>query len=200
MFGLHRSAFCGPLAIVLAATTAGAQAEVLKFHAALDGKYGPEPTGSAATGDAIIHVDTVTQRVSIDLAVDGITIDGLWDTLVEAPVGPIHFHKYATAAGGDSVLALPLPFGTNYRATSHGLHVGMQNYHYTAGSTLVKSTLSFEDFVAGMKNGLIVLNVHTDKFNPGEISGIVVAGAAADVRSGSPQAAREGQASLHDHR
>jgi len=50
----------------------------------------------------------------------------------------------------------------------------MKNYDYVAGVTLVKSTLSFDDFVAGMKSGLIVLNVHTDQFNPGEISGLVV--------------------------
>jgi hypothetical protein len=39
---------------------------------------------------------------------------------------------------------------------------------------LLKSKLSFDDFVAGMKSDLIVLDVHTDKFNPGEISGLVV--------------------------
>jgi len=118
----------------------------------------------------------VTHRVSVDLDVNGITIDDLWDTLVRAPIGPIHFHKYANAAGGDSVLALPLPFGSDYHATKWGLKVRMRNYDYVAGAALVKSTLSFDDFVAGMKNGLIVLNVHTDQFNPGEISGLVVPG------------------------
>src|SRR5205085_11473463 len=88
-------------ASVAAATPAAASAEVLKFHVALDGKSGPEPTGSPATGTAKVRVDTVTHRVSVDLDVSGITIDDLWDTLVKAPVGPIHFHKYATAAGGD---------------------------------------------------------------------------------------------------
>jgi hypothetical protein len=156
------------------AMPAAASAEVLKFHVALDGHYGPEPTGSPATGTAKVQVDTVTHRVSVDLDVNGITIDDLWDTLVRAPIGPIHFHKYANAAGGDSVLALPLPFGPNYHAEKWGLKVRMKNYDYVAGVTLVKSTLSFDDFVAGMKSGLIVLNVHTDQFNPGEISGLVV--------------------------
>ena len=50
----------------------------------------------------------------------------------------------------------------------------MKDYDYVAGAALLKSTLSFDDFVAGMKGGLIVLNIHTDKYNPGEISGLVV--------------------------
>lgn len=153
--------------------SAPAQAEILKFHAVLDGKYGAEPTGSAAKGRARVRIDTRTRLVSVDLDVEGITIDDLWDKLVAAPIGPIHFHKYATVAGGDSVLALPLPYGSDYRATPKGLHVTMKDYDYAAGAALLKSTLSFDDFVAAMKGGLIVLNVHTDKFNPGEISGLV---------------------------
>ena len=106
--------------------------------------------------------------------VKGITVDQLWDKLVAAPIGPIHFHKYATAAGGGSVLALPLAYGPDYRKTSSGIRVKMRNYDYVAGAKIVNSTLSFDDFVAGMKSGLIILNVHTDKHNPGEISGLVV--------------------------
>ncbi len=161
-------------ALAVVATPLPASAKILKFHAALDGKYGPDPTGSAATGRATIRVDTVTRRVSVDLKVAGIQVDDLWDKLVAAPIGPIHFHKYATAAGGDSVLALPLPYGANYHARPAGLRVTMKDYDYVTGAALLKSTLSFDDFVAGMGSGLIVLNVHTDKFNPGEISGLVV--------------------------
>jgi hypothetical protein len=164
-------------ALILAAAVsaaAPAEAKTLSFHAALDGKSGPEPTGSAATGKAKIKVDTDRKRVSVDMDVDGIMIPQLWAKLVAAPIGPIHFHKYASAAGGPSVLVLPLPFGATYRATPRGLHVKMVNYDYAAGAKLLGSTLSFEDFVAAMRSGLVVLNVHTDRFNPGEISGKVV--------------------------
>ncbi len=171
-----RAAFAVAASIAaVSLSPAPAHAEVLKFHAVLDGRYGAEPTGSAATGRAKIRIDTRTRLVSVDLDVQGITVDDLWDKLVAAPIGPIHFHKYATAAGGDSVLALPLPYGPNYRATPKGLHVTMKDYDYAAGAALLKSTLSFDDFVKSMKGGLIVLNVHSDKFNPGEISGLVTA-------------------------
>lgn len=164
--------------VVLGAGLGGghAQAEVLAFHATLDGKYGANPTNSAATGKARVAVDTVRRRVSVDIRLDGITIEALADALVAAPIGPIHLHKYATLEGGDSVLAVPVPYGADYRVTRTGLRVIMKAYDYDAGARLLKSTLTFEDFVAAMRSGLIVLNVHTDAFNPGEISGRVALG------------------------
>ena len=163
-------------AAVAALAAAPAHAKILKFNAALDGKYGDAPTGSAATGKARIRVDTERRRVSVDLDVVGIAPAALWKKLVAAPIGPIHFHKYASAAGGDSVLVLPLPYGAAYRATRRGLHVTMKEYDYAAGARLLKSTLSFEEFVAAMKSGLVILNVHTEAHNPGEISGKVAEG------------------------
>ena len=160
-------------AVFALSLAAPAQAETLAFKASLDGKYGAEPTGSAATGKAKIKVDTARRRVSVDLAVDGITREALWDKLVAAPIGPVHFHKYATPAGGDSVLVLPLPYGADYQPTKRGFRVTMKDYDYEAGAKLLKSTLSFDDFVAAMRSGLVILNVHTDAFNPGEISGRV---------------------------
>jgi hypothetical protein len=164
------------LAATAALAAAPAEARIMTFHAALDGKTGPDPTGSDATGRARIRVDTDRRLVSVDMNVEGITIPQLWAKLVARPIGPIHFHKYASAeAGSASVLVLPLPYGPNYRPTPHGIHVKMANYDYAAGAKLLDSTLSFDDFVAAMKSGLVILNVHTDKFNPGEISGKVIA-------------------------
>jgi hypothetical protein len=162
------------LAGAAAAVAAPAQAEVLKFHADLDGKYGTGPTGSAATGHAQVRIDTVTHRVSVDLHVAGITVDQLWDKLVAKPIGPIHFHNYTSSGGPGSALALPLPYGVAYHRKRDGIHVVMNDFDYAADAALVNSKLSFDEFLAGMKNGLIVLNVHTNKFNPGEISGLVV--------------------------
>jgi hypothetical protein len=169
------------IAGILIALAAGlgavpAQAEILTFQAKLDGKYGDAPTGSAATGSARIKVDTERRRVSVDMVVDGITTEALWDKLVAGPIGPIHFHKYATPAGGDSVLVLPVAFGPGYTSTKGGMRVAMKDYDYSAGAALLKSTLTFDEFVAAMRGGLVILNVHTDAFNPGEISGRVTEG------------------------
>lgn len=175
-----RTRFVLAAAIMAAATLpTPVQAKILKYHVALNGQYGSSPTGSTAIGHATVHVDTVTRRVSVDLDVAGITIDDLWDKLVAAPIGPIHFHEYGSAMSGgtmssSSMLVLPLPFGPAYRPTRAGLHVTMKDFDYASDAALVQSTLSFDDFVAAINKGLIVLNVHTDKFNPGEISGLVV--------------------------
>ena len=168
------------LAIAAVGSATPAQAKILTFNVALDGKYGSDPTGSAATGKAQIKVDTERRTISLDLAVEGITPDALWDRLVAAPIGPVHLHKYATAAGGDSVLVVPFPYGPDYKAVGSGMRVITKPYDYAAGAALLKSTLSFEDFVAAIRGGLIVLNVHTDAFNPGEISGRVGGGSHPD--------------------
>lgn len=164
------------LAAAMTVPASSAQAEVLTFHAKLDGKYGAAPTGSAATGVARVDVDTKTRRVSMDLKVKGITADALWDKLVAAPIGPVHLHKYASPGAASSVLVVPFPYGPNYRPTKTGMNLTVAGYDYAAGAKLVNSDLTFDDFVAAMRSGLIVLNIHTDAFNPGEISGTLTDG------------------------
>jgi len=153
------------------AAWAPAGAEILHFRAVLTGKAEPDNTGSNATAEARVRVDTVRQLVSVRMAVHGITIDQLWKKLVAAPIGPVHFHEYKD--DGSVVLALPLPYGPTYHSTRDGFRIVSRDYDYAAGAQLLGSTLSFEDFVAAMKASKVILNVHTDKFNPGEIGGKV---------------------------
>ena len=164
--------------VALLAMTGTAQAETLRFHATLGGKAEPTTTNSTATGTARIRVDTVTQRVSVDLTIKGIKVDALWSRLVKGPIGPIHFHEYVAQPGkpDDVVLVLPVPYGATYQATRDGFRVRMKDYDYTAGAKLLESTASFEHFIAAMRGGHVVLNVHTNRFTDGEISGLVAAG------------------------
>lgn len=154
---------------------APAAAKTIKFTASLSGIEQPTATGSTATGLAQVKVDLDRKSVAVSLTIDGITREGLWDRLVAAPIGPIHFHKYGSHNhnGGDVVLVLPVPYGPAYRATRDGFRVSMPSTSYAAGAKLLNSTLSFDDFVSAMKSGHVVLNVHTDAFNDGEISGTV---------------------------
>ncbi|MDH7975270.1 CHRD domain-containing protein [Sphingomonas sp. AR_OL41] len=166
---------CGLLATL--ATTSAAQAEHLRFRATLAGTAAPTATGSPATGRATIRVDTATQRVSVDLTITGLGVDALWDRLVKGPIGPIHFHEYVARAGqpDDVVLVLPLPYGPTYRPTRHGFRVRMKDYDYAAGAKLLGSTATFAHFVTALRDGHVILNVHTDRFTDGEISGTVAA-------------------------
>jgi hypothetical protein len=185
---MGRFGMAGLLIFAAAFCAVPAQAELLAFDVALDGKYGAVPTGSAATGKARVEVDTERQKISMEMTIAGITRDGLWDRLVSAPIGPVHLHKYATAAGGDSVLVLPVPYGAAYQATADGMQITVKDYDYAVGAQLLKSTLPFDEFVTALRTGLIVLNVHTDAFNAGEISGRVGEGHG-PIQPGAP----------HDH-
>ena len=167
-----RFSACLAIAAFALLGTSPAAAATLRFHATLSGKAEPDNTGSDATAEAKVKVDTVRKLVSVRMAVHGITPDQLWKKLVASPIGPVHFHQYKD--DGTVVLALPLPYGATYHATKDGFRIVSRDYDYAAGAQLLNSALSFEDFVAAMQAGKVILNVHTDRFNPGEIGGRVV--------------------------
>lgn len=151
-----------------------AAARILNYSAELSGANASTDTGSTATGSARIRVDTDQKTISLDLDVKGLRIDELWDNLVRAPAGPIHFHRYASHDHSDansSVLVLPVPFGDSYSATETGFSVRTLNYEYAAGAAILGSKASFEDFLEAMNTKAVVLNIHTDAFEAGEISG-----------------------------
>ncbi|WP_296616313.1 CHRD domain-containing protein [Sphingomonas sp.] len=158
------------VAAVAIATPAAAKTE--SFRATLDGTAIPTTTGSPAHGKVTVKVDTKSQRVSVELDVQGITLDQLNDALVAKPIGPVHFHQYRSADDVEAVL--PVPYGANYRATKDGFHVSMRDYSYAEGAKLLNDQDTFEEFVDALNAGKIVINVHTDKFPDGEISGKVL--------------------------
>ena len=160
-------------AIVLAvfAVAAPALGAEVVFTAALRGDKEPTNTGSNASGDAKIVVDTATQTVDVDLKVTGIRFADFYDQVHHAPVGPIHMHHYA--ANGDVTLVMPFPMGPSYAETKDGFTVTLKDYPYATGAKIVETPLSFDQFLGALKAGIVVLNIHTDKFNQGEISGKV---------------------------
>lgn len=158
--------------IAAIAIASPAAAKTLTFRAALGGTSAPTVTGSPASGKAVIRVDTKTKRISVELDVTGITLEQLSDALIAKPIGPVHFHEYRSA--DDVEMVLPLPYGASYRATKTGFHVSLKGYDFAAGSKLLESPATFDEFVDSMNAGRIVLNVHTDKFGDGEISGKVM--------------------------
>ena len=134
-------------------------------------------TGSPATGLAHILVDPQRKLVSLSLTVDGIALNGLWDNLVRAPIGPIHLHLYGAHDHADpnSVsLVFPAPFGPSYASTRTGFQVRISNFSYVEGAGLLNSTVTFADFLAALDAGRVVVNVHTNAFHDGEISGEVI--------------------------
>ncbi|MGN6820136.1 MAG: CHRD domain-containing protein [Sphingomonas sp.] len=161
-----------PAAIATVTVAAPAAAKTLSYRAILDGTASTSATGSPARGKAEIKLDTKSQRVTVEIDVTGITLDQLNKALVAKPIGPVHFHQYRSADDVDAVL--PVPYGANYRATKDGFHVSMRDYPYADGAKLLNNTDPFQDFVDAMSAGKIVLNIHTEKYPDGEISGKVM--------------------------
>ncbi len=163
------------VAVLLAATAA--QAKILNFHATLDGSGAASPTDSKATGHAVIRVDTDAETVDMTLDVHGVKTADLWDKLVHRPIGPVHLHIYGGhdhGAGATSALAFPFPYGSDYGATDDGFRVIAKGAPYGVSAATVNSTVPFADFVKSLEAGDIVLNIHTNAHNDGEIGGEVV--------------------------
>ena len=157
--------------------TAPAAAKELKFTAALSGDKAPTLTGSKATGKALILVDTDKQTVGVRLDVASLTIEALSNGLRGAPMGPIHLHIYGghDHSNPDSAaLVFPVPYGPSYSPTASGFKVETGEVAYAKGAALVNTKATFDEFVNSMQGGRIVLNIHTNRFGDGEISGDVV--------------------------
>jgi hypothetical protein len=141
------------------------------FIASLRGDNATTNTGSKATGDAKLVVHGGTQSVDLTLTVKGLAMADLSEHLSHMPVGPVHLHIYQ--ANGDSSLLLPFPMGASYAATGDGFVLTVKNYPYADGAKIIASDISFDAFVKALQSGGIVLNIHTQKFQDGEISGKV---------------------------
>jgi len=157
------------LATAALAAIAPASAAQLEFSASLDGITTPTTTQSTATGAAMVSVDTDARTVSVHMQIHGITVDDLWDHVIHAGMGPVHLHLYA--ANGDISLLVPFPYGAAYAATPDGFTLDVTDYPYAEGALLLGSDVSFDAFVATLGSDFVYLNVHTDAFQDGEISG-----------------------------
>jgi hypothetical protein len=159
------------LAFAALAFALPASSAEVAFTATLRGDRDPTNTGSKAAGDARIVVDTATQTVDVELKVTGIKFADFFDQVHHAPVGPIHMHHYG--AKGEVTLVMPFPMGPAYAETQDGFTVTVRDYPYATGAKIVETPLTFEQFLAALKAGIVALNIHTNKFNQGEISGTV---------------------------
>ncbi len=158
-------------AALAACGSAPALATELHYAASLDGHRDPTDTGSPATGRARIDIDTATQTLDARIEVHGLRISELAAHLAHAPMGPMHLHRYQ---GDDVTLILPFPMGSTYAQTADGFTVVVRHYAYADGAAIVQSGLSFDQFLAALANDPVFLNIHTERFGEGEISGRLV--------------------------
>lgn len=159
------------VAILVSFICQPALASDITFRTDLRGDREPTTTGSKATGDVTIVVHEQTQTIDVMAKVTGIAPADFATHLAHAPIGPMHLHIYA--ANGDVSLLLPFPMGTAYVADPSGFTYMRKGYAYAEGAAILKSTITFGEFVAALKTGAVLFNVHTNAFGDGEISGRV---------------------------
>lgn len=150
-----------------------AQATQIHYTTTLNGHQEPTNTGSAATGTARIDIDTATQTIDAQIEIHGLQMAALSAHLSHAPMGPMHLHRYQ---GDDVTLILPFPMGATYVETADGFTVTLRHYPYANGAAIVQSGLSFDQFLAALDHDSIFLNIHTERFGEGEISGRLTRG------------------------
>ncbi len=153
-------------------SSANCDAPNICLAAKLDGKNEYSPTGSIATGKAFVAIDVAAQSVTLSVKIDGIETADLADSLVAAPIGPVHIHQYASDTV--SALALTFPYGAQYQTRNGGFDLIAQGTDFAERRKLADPAMTFDAFVAAAKAEKLVLNVHTDKFGAGEISGVLL--------------------------
>lgn len=121
-----------------------ALAETVKFAATLSGKSEVPPIASTASGSADLAFDTATRRLSWDIRFVGLS----------GPVRAAHFHGVATAAQNAPITLLIAD--------------------KDAKSPLRGSKVLTPEQTSALMSGRWYINIHTDKFRPGEIRGQVV--------------------------
>jgi hypothetical protein len=163
-------------AVAALSACASMQAPSTQIHyaATLAGNQYPTTTGSAATGTARIDVDTATQTVDARIEIHGLRMSALSAHLAHSAMGPMHLHRYQ---GDDVTLILPFPMGSTYAETADGFTVTVSRYAYADGAAIVQSGLSFDQFLAALDHDPIFLNIHSERFGDGEISGRLTRGA-----------------------
>jgi hypothetical protein len=159
------------IAAVFALAATPAMAAELHYTTTLNGAQYPTETGSSAIGTATLTVDTEAQTIGAHIVITGLGFDDLAHHLAHSRMGPMHLHRYQ---GDDVTLIAPFPFGESYTETADGFTVTLTDFPYAEAAERTRSDLSFEQFLTALANDPIYLNVHTEAFDDGEISGRVI--------------------------
>ncbi len=143
----------------------------LQYSAALSGNQYPTSTGSHATGTAEFEIDPSTQQIDVRIIVKGVHLVQLSKQLSSTPIGPMHLHRYQ---GENVSLTMPFPMNADYADTPDGFTVTVRHSVYAKSAEILQSGISFDAFLAALRDDPIYLNIHTEKFGEGEISGRLV--------------------------
>jgi CHRD domain-containing protein/PEP-CTERM motif-containing protein len=169
---LTRRLLLMPLAIVFfcpGVLVTQASATMITFESIMSGSQETPPTGSPATGQAIVVLDTALQTLSVNVTFSG---------LIGGPATASHIHCCALP-GIAAIVAVPF---TGFPNTTSGTYTN--TFDLTAAGTynptfLTNSggtaALAESVLITGLETGLAYTNIHDAQFPAGEIRGQLAA-------------------------
>jgi hypothetical protein len=130
------------LGLLAAVAAWPAQAAMVTYKATLGGAAESPPVQTAGTGTAAVNLDTATKQLSWRVDYSGLS----------GPATAAHIHCGAPP-GGNAGVALPLGTAPNWVSPLQG------------SGTVTDAQL------AHLQGGQCYVNIHTEKFKPGELRG-----------------------------
>lgn len=154
--------------VTLAVSGAPVHAQITVFTAALTGSQEVPPSGSPATGSAMVTLDQTLNTLSVSEVFSG---------LVGGPAAAAHIHCCAPP-GTNATVAVPF---VGFPAATSGTYVNLFDLTNPAsfngafitanGGTVASARAAL---IAGMFAGLSYTNIHDGQFPGGEIRGQLV--------------------------
>jgi len=175
---MKRTFFLAAMAIVtsLILSVPTARGDSISFAANLVGSLEVPPTGSPATGSALVVIDTVANTMQVN-----VTFSGLEGTTTASHIHCCLASPFLVGSNVGVATAVPtftgFPLGVTSGTYSHLFDLTAASSYNPAFVTLEGGTVAGAEaaLVTGIETGETYLNIHTMMFPGGEIRGFLVA-------------------------
>jgi hypothetical protein len=156
---MRRVVLTAAVAMFVVGLAASANAEIIRFTAALSGSNETPPVLTGAFGTATVTLDTETKTVSWNI--------DIWN--LPSGINNAHFHVGGPGVAGGTVVNIPFP-----ATASNDFNLSGSATTATAGLRPDQGIRSWDDFLQSLIGGQTYLNIHTQVFGGGEIRGQVI--------------------------
>ena len=156
---MRRVVLTAAMAMFVMGLAASANAEIIRFTAALSGSNETPPVLTGSFGSATLTLDTATQTVSWNI--------DIWN--LPSGINNAHLHVGAPGVAGPTVVNIPFP-----ATASNDFNLTGSATTATAGLRPDQGIRSWDDFLQSLVGGQVYINIHTQVFGGGEIRGQVI--------------------------
>jgi len=156
---MRRVVLTAAVAVFVMAMASSANAEIIRFTAALSGGNETPVVLTGSFGSATVTLDTATQTVSWNI--------DIWN--LPSGINNAHFHVGAPGVAGPTVVNIPFP-----ATASNDFNLTGSATTATAGLRPDQGIRSWDDFLQSLVGGQTYINIHTQVFGGGEIRGQVI--------------------------